>query len=94
MIDVTVRRATIDDVGAVGELFDQYRQFYGRAPDRDLAVEYLRTRLRHGESIVLVAGADGEEFVGFCHWGGNHTHTAPDEEHGHHKKHTGHAVSG
>lgn len=66
MIDVTVRRATIDDVGAVGELFDQYRQFYGRAPGRDLAVEYLRTRLRHGESIVLVAGADGEEFVGFC----------------------------
>ena len=66
MIDVTVRRATIDDVGAVGELFDQYRQFSGRTPDRALATEYLRARLERGESIVLVASTDDEGFAGFC----------------------------
>lgn len=66
MSEVRVRRAKANDAAAVGELFDQYRQFYGRAPDRALATEYLRTRLERGESIVLVAAFDGGNFAGFC----------------------------
>jgi ribosomal protein S18 acetylase RimI-like enzyme len=66
MSKVSVRRATVDDAEAVGELFDHYRQFYGRAPDRELAAEYLRSRLRRDESIVLVAESARDGFAGFC----------------------------
>lgn len=66
MSEIAVRRATVADAAAVGELFDQYRQFYGRAPDRALATEYLRTRLERGESIVFVARSGRDDFAGFC----------------------------
>lgn len=66
MSEVCIRRATVDDAQAVGEIFDLYRQFYGRAPDRGLATAYLGARLRHGESVVLVAESGREGFDGFC----------------------------
>ena len=46
-------------------LFDGYRQFYGQPSDLPRARDWLRSRLRVGESVVLVAKR-GEKTVGFA----------------------------
>jgi hypothetical protein len=61
---LTVRRAVLAVVEAIAPLFDAYRQFYEQPPDLAAAREFLRERLRHDESVVLVAELDGVA-VGF-----------------------------
>ncbi len=64
VITVDIRRATAADLDLVAPLFDAYRQFYGCTPDLELAHRFLGERLDRGESVVLVAVADGKG-VGF-----------------------------
>lgn len=66
MSPLWVRRATLADVDAVGTLFDEYRRFYQQPPDRGLATAFIRERLQHGESIVLLAGSGKRPADGFC----------------------------
>lgn len=54
----TISRAGPADLDALAVLFDAYRQFYGQAPDLPRARQWLRERLRFGESVVLVARRD------------------------------------
>lgn len=54
-MDTTISRAGPADLDALAALFDAYRQFYGQAPDLPRARQWLRERLRFGESVVLVA---------------------------------------
>lgn len=61
----TLRRATVDDVDALAPLFDAYRRFYEQPGDIALASAFLHDRLERGESVVLLAEADGAA-VGFC----------------------------
>ena len=61
-----IRRAGLDDAGAIGELFDQYRQFYEQPADLPGATGFIRSRLQRQESIILV-GYRGESAPdGFC----------------------------
>jgi ribosomal protein S18 acetylase RimI-like enzyme len=59
-----IRRATLAEVERVAPLFDGYRQFYGLAPQRSLARQFLADRLSRGESVVLLAEVGGQP-VGF-----------------------------
>lgn len=52
---VSIRRAGPADAARVGELFDAYRQFYGRPADPVTAGKFLRQRLDRDESVLLVA---------------------------------------
>ena len=61
---VSISRAGPADLDALAVLFDAYRRFYGQASDVALARQWLRERLRFGESTVLVAKRDGAA-VGF-----------------------------
>lgn len=54
-----IRRSSLDDLDALVPLFDGYRRFYGQAADLDGARAFLEARLRHDESIVLLATLDG-----------------------------------
>ncbi|MDN5780933.1 MAG: GNAT family N-acetyltransferase [Luteimonas sp.] len=54
-MDTAISRAGPADLDALAVLFDAYRQFYGQAPDLPRARQWLRERLRFGESVVLVA---------------------------------------
>ena len=54
-----VRQATLEDVDALVPLFDAYRQFYGQSSDVPRARDWLRSRLRVGESVVLLARRGG-----------------------------------
>lgn len=61
-----VRQATPDDLEAVAELFDQYRQFYRRPSDLAAARAFLANRLQNGDSIIFVVQAEpGGALVGF-----------------------------
>lgn len=60
----TISRAGPADLDALALLFDAYRQFYGQPSDVAAARDWLRSRLRVGESMVLVARR-GADVVGF-----------------------------
>ena len=66
MSTVRTRIATLDDLDLVAPLFDAYRQFYEQAPDLALARRFLRDRLQHHESVVLLASDDERPAIGFC----------------------------
>ena len=55
----SIRRAGPQDLDALAVLFDAYRQFYGQPSDLVRARDWLRTRMRFGESVVLIAERDG-----------------------------------
>jgi ribosomal protein S18 acetylase RimI-like enzyme len=61
----TIRCATLDDVNAVGPLFDAYRTFYKQPVEAERSKAFLRERMERGESDVFVAMV-GEEAAGFC----------------------------
>jgi ribosomal protein S18 acetylase RimI-like enzyme len=60
----SISRAGPADLDALAALFDAYRQFYGQPSDVARARQWLRERLRFGESTVLVAKRGGAA-VGF-----------------------------
>lgn len=64
MNQIAVRQAALSDLKELSEMFDEYRQFYGKSSDIGLAGEFLRTRFNHGESTVFIAHA-GEVPAGF-----------------------------
>jgi ribosomal protein S18 acetylase RimI-like enzyme len=55
----TTRRAGPHDLDQLAVLFDAYRGFYGQPSDVARARDWLRTRMRLGESVVLIAERDG-----------------------------------
>ena len=61
---LSTRRAGPQDLDALAVLFDAYRGFYGQPSDVARARDWLRTRMRVGESVVLVAERGGG-IVGF-----------------------------
>lgn len=61
---LSTHRAGPADLDALALLFDAYRQFYGQTSDVPRARDWLRSRLRVGESVVLLAKRGGA-IVGF-----------------------------
>ena len=59
-MSVTVSQAQPADLDALAVLFDAYRQFYGQPSDVAAGRDWLRSRLRFGESKVLLARRNGE----------------------------------
>ena len=57
--NTTISRAGPADLDALAQLFDAYRQFYEQPSDLPRARQWLRERLRFGESMVLVAKRGG-----------------------------------
>jgi ribosomal protein S18 acetylase RimI-like enzyme len=62
----STRLASIDDVAAIAPLFDAYRQFYDQPPDLARATAFLRDRIGHRESVVIVAEDGAGRALGFC----------------------------
>jgi len=60
-----VRRAVQTDADTIAPLFDAYRQFYGKPPDPDRAREFVRERLEHNESVILLAEDESGRALGF-----------------------------
>ena len=62
---ITIRKATINDLNLVVELFDKYRVFYEKKSDKLKAEEFLFYRLRLNDSEIFVAENDKNDLVGF-----------------------------
>ncbi|MBN8488339.1 MAG: GNAT family N-acetyltransferase [Burkholderiales bacterium] len=63
---LSTRDAALSDLPRLGELFEQYRQFYHCPPGRAAAQAFLQQRLQAGESRVIVAETAAAGVVGFC----------------------------
>ena len=59
------RAASADDLPRLAQLFDGYRQFYGKPADEPRAEQFLRARLENRESVIFVA-EDNTELTGFA----------------------------
>jgi GNAT superfamily N-acetyltransferase len=55
MSHITVRQAALADLDDLVRLFDQYRQFQGRASDPASARSFLHARFDHDESVAFIA---------------------------------------
>ena len=62
---VSVRLAVFQDLEQLAQLFDDYRQFYGKPADLELARRFLSDRLSKQDSLVLLAEVPGADAVGF-----------------------------
>ena len=63
---LTIRRATINDLNALAELFDSYRQFYEQTADLALAKTFISERINKQESVILIAENSDKNLIGFC----------------------------
>ena len=61
-----IRRATIEDLSQLAQLFDAYRQFYEQAPDVALANTFIANRINKQESAIFVAENTEKQLIGFC----------------------------
>lgn len=60
MNPLVVRQAVLADLDALALLFDQYRQFQGKAADLPACRAFLHARFDHAESVVFVAERQGQ----------------------------------
>jgi ribosomal protein S18 acetylase RimI-like enzyme len=66
METIGIREATVEDLPALADMFDLYRQFYGQPPNRSLALRFLSDRFANRESLILVADSLPTGLIGFC----------------------------
>ena len=53
-----IKEATVEDSEKIGEVFDLYRQFYKKNPDKIISVEYIKQRLTNKESTIFFVEED------------------------------------
>ncbi|MCM3693657.1 GNAT family N-acetyltransferase [Neobacillus niacini] len=61
---MSIRKATIDELDSLTELFDSYRVFYHQESDSEGAKSFLKERFLNEESVVFIAFEEGSA-VGF-----------------------------
>ncbi|MCG8372864.1 MAG: GNAT family N-acetyltransferase [Balneolales bacterium] len=60
-----ILKATLDDLPELNDLFDQYRQFYNKASDKEASGTFLKQRLKNNESEIYIARNEMGEPTGF-----------------------------
>ena len=63
---LSTRKANIDDLNQLAQLFDAYRQFYQQAPNLLLAKTFIAERINKQESVIFVAENENKYLIGFC----------------------------
>jgi len=53
-----IKEATVKDSEKIGEVFDLYRQFYKKNPDKIISIEYIKQRLTNKESTIFFVEED------------------------------------
>jgi len=61
---ISIKRATIDDLDEVSNLFNLYRIFYRKESDIEGAKTFLRDRILNDESVIYIA-EENKKLVGF-----------------------------
>ena len=53
-----IKEATVEDSEKIGEVFDLYRQFYKKDPNKIVSIEYIKQRLTNKESTIFFVEED------------------------------------
>ncbi|MEH6992504.1 GNAT family N-acetyltransferase [Neobacillus drentensis] len=61
---MSIRRATIDELDSLSELFDSYRVFYKQESNFEGAKSFLKERILNEDSVIFIA-YDEDNPVGF-----------------------------
>jgi ribosomal protein S18 acetylase RimI-like enzyme len=61
---ITIRKAALQDLDELTILFDAYRTFYKQPGNPEAAKEFLKERLLHNESVILLA-FNASQVIGF-----------------------------
>ena len=59
-----VRKAKLEDLTLLGQLFDEYRQFYHQEADLEAASEFIKQRMKNDESVIFVVEKN-DKLLGF-----------------------------
>mgnify|MGYP002663043242 FL=1 len=60
MMKTNTRKATIEDLSQLAQLFDEYRRFYLKTSDVAGAQQFLSERLQNNDSEIFVVEEDGK----------------------------------
>jgi ribosomal protein S18 acetylase RimI-like enzyme len=64
--NLKIKKATLEDLDSVAELFDLYRQFYQQDSNYALAKQFIFNRLSNNESTLLIAVDEEDSIIGLC----------------------------
>ena len=64
-MNITVKKAAIEDIKDVSELFNLYRIFYKQESNIDLASSFISERIRNSESVIFFAQNLEGNYLGF-----------------------------
>ena len=62
---VSIRKAAINDIDQLAQLFDEYRVFYKKDSDITAGMNFLTERIKNSESEIFVAENREEKLIGF-----------------------------
>ena len=62
---IKIRKATINDLNLLVELFENYRVFYKKEPNKESAENFLSERLKLNDSEIFVTETADNNLVGF-----------------------------
>jgi len=60
-----IKRAQLEDLDAITPLFDAYRVFYKQASNKNAAHDFIKSRLKNKQSIILIAQDENQNPIGF-----------------------------
>ncbi|MEO8146284.1 MAG: GNAT family N-acetyltransferase [Bacteroidia bacterium] len=60
-----IKRATLDDLNSLAELFDSYRNFYKKESAIEEAKQFLKERITNNESVIFVSFNQQNIMTGF-----------------------------
>ncbi|MGO3344750.1 MAG: GNAT family N-acetyltransferase [Marinomonas sp.] len=64
-MSISVKRATLENLNEVSELFNSYRVFYKQDSDLDLAVSFITDRLNNKDSVIFYSYDENGNALGF-----------------------------
>ena len=62
---MTFRKATINDINQLTQLFNDYRVFYKKEANLNEAQQFLTERIKNNESVIFVAENEVQQLTGF-----------------------------
>jgi len=64
-MSISVKRASLENIKEVSELFNSYRVFYKQDSDVDLAISFITDRLNNEDSVIFYAHDENGNALGF-----------------------------
>ncbi len=65
MENIKIKKADLEDLGLVGNLFNKYRIFYGQDSNLESSKKFIEERMIHNESVIFIIMKDSIIPLGF-----------------------------